>query len=238
MKTIGVLGGLSWHSTAIYYQYLNQFTANKLGGLHSANINMTSVNFEPIAELMQQNSWQQITRNLTKSVRVLQESGANSIVLANNTLHQVVPELESKVTIPFLHIVDALGEKLTALGITKIGLLGTAATMQSGFYKKRLLEKYQIDVVTPQAKQCQWLDKVIFSELCFGEITKQAQQGSLILIEELKSKGAQAVALACTELPLLLKNSTFQNIPVFDTSLLHCQYAVNWSLEGKDNIHE
>jgi aspartate racemase len=146
--------------------------------------------------------------------------------------------LESVLTIPFIHIADALGKKLSESGITKIGLLGTDSTMQSEFYKKRLSEKYQIDVITPDSKQCRWLDNIIFSELCFGVVNKKTQQGSLGLIEELTRKGAQAIALACTELPLLLRQTTYKNIPLFDTSLLHCQYAVNWSLNIKESKHE
>jgi len=238
MKTIGVIGGLSWHSTAIYYQHLNQLTANELGGLHSASINMISVNFEPIATLMQKRSWDQIGKKLLEPTKKLQDSGADTIILANNTLHQIIPVLESILTIPFIHIVDALGEKLSNLGITKVGLLGTAFTMQSGLYTKRLSEQYNIEVIIPEPKQCLWLENVIFTELCFGVVNKESEQGSINLIEELMSRGAQAVALACTELPLLLKQDTYKNIPIFDTSLLHCQFAVDWSLNIPENKNE
>jgi len=239
MKTIGVIGGLSWHSTAIYYQHINQFTAKELGSLHCANINMISLDFEPIAELMKQKSWQKLSQVLLEPSEKLQDMGAEGIVLANNTLHQLMPELERTLTIPFLHIADALGNKLRTSGIDKIGLLGTASTMQSGFYKKRLLDKYQIEVTIPDARKCLWLDNIIFSELCFGIINKNAQQGVGQLIEELASQGVQAIALACTELPLLFNQDSLQHtiqnteisIPLFDTSLLHCQYAVNWSLD-------
>jgi len=239
MKTIGVIGGLSWHSTAFYYQHINQFTAKKLGGLHCANINMISLDFEPIAELMKQKSWHKLSQVLLEPSKRLQDMGTEGIVLANNTLHQLMLELERTLTIPFLHIADALGNKLSTLGVKKIGLLGTASTMQSGFYKKRLLDKYQIEVIIPDSKKCLWLDNIIFSELCFGTINKRAQQGVGQLIEDLACQGAQAIALACTELPLLFNQDSLQHtipntetsIPLFDTSLLHCQYAVNWSLD-------
>lgn len=233
MKTLGVIGGLSWHSTAIYYQHLNQFTANSLGGLHSANLNMVSLNFAPIAQLMKKQAWGELSDILLAPAKQLQESGVNGLILANNTLHQLIPELERSLTIPCLHIADALGDKLTALGISTVGLLGTASTMQSGFYKKYLVQKYQIDVVTPSIKEGEWLDNIIFTELCYGVIKNKNQQYGLQLIENLKQKGAEAIALACTELPLLFNQGMAHNIPLLDTSILHCQFAVNWSLENQ-----
>lgn len=230
MKTIGLLGGLSWHSTAIYYQHLNQLTNDVLGGLHSASINMVSLNFAPIAELMQQKAWSEISVGIVKAAQGLQLSGADGIILANNTLHQIMPEMQNSLDIPCIHIADALGERLNTLGISTIGLLGTASTMRSGFYNRHLAEKYKVDVIMPDLDECIWLDKVIFSELCFGVMKEETKQHVLMLIKSFKERGAQAVALACTELPLLIKEDTAYSMPLLDTSFIHCNYAVNWSL--------
>lgn len=230
MKTIGVIGGLSWHSTAQYYQHLNQLTADRLGGLHSAKVNLISLDFALVAELMQKQDWTQLSALLKAPTKSLAMSGADCIILANNTLHQLVPAIESTVTIPFLHIADSLGEQLNALNISTVGLLGTNSTMESGFYATRLAEKYHIEVVTPQPQQRVILDRYIFSELCQGHISDAATEFCHQMVNELAQQGAQAIALACTELPLVFDRLDDCSLPLLDTSQLHCQYAIDWAL--------
>ena len=230
MKTIGVIGGLSWHSTAIYYKYINEMIAKSLGGLHSANVNLNSLDFAPVANLMQAGEQEKLQEVLLEASRKLELMGVDGLVLANNTLHQLVPELEKRLNTPFIHIADALGKNLNASGISKIGLLGTAATMQSDFYSQRLSQQYQVETIIPNQTQSEWLNQTIFAELCHGIFSSQAKHKCLQIIEELRQQGAQGIALACTELPLLLNDTVSPEIPLIDTSLVHCQQAVDWLL--------
>ena len=236
MKCIGLIGGLSWHSTALYYQHINQMTAKQLGGVNSACINMESLNFSPIVTLMQSQSWQALTPLIIEPAKKMALAGADGIIIANNTLHQIFPAIEKALSIPCLSIVDALGLELSTLGISKIGLLGTASTMNLSFYKQKLLQQYGIEVIIPSADKCQQLDRIIFSELCHGKVTIAGTALALSTLDELTVKGVDAIALACTELPLLYTNEMSQGIPLLDTSQLHCQYAVDWSLSKQRKL--
>lgn len=233
MKTIGLIGGLSWHSSAIYYKHLNQLANSKLGDLSSARIHMVNLDFQQISKLMLENNWNEINKIMQPYVIQLQNVGCSAILIANNTLHQLIPFLESNITIPILHIADALGEKLHSLGIERIGLLGTRSTMQSTFYKDRLNQKYSVQTLIPSDRESNWLNSFIFNELCRGKVTSCDEYKGEQLIENLVNNGAQAIALACTELPLLFQQASYRNVQFLDTGFLHCNYAIEWSLNIK-----
>ena len=230
MKCIGLIGGLSWHSTALYYQHINEMTARELGGVHCARMHLASLNFSPIAELMKSQSWQELAPLIIEAAKQVELAGADGIIIANNTLHQILPDVEKALSIPCISIVDALGIELSTLGISQIGLLGTASTMNLSFYKQRLLQRYGIKVEIPSAEKCEQLNDVIFSELCFGKVTNNAKTLALSILDELSSKGIGSIALACTELPLLYNHDMSQDVTFFDTNQLHCQHAVTWAL--------
>lgn len=209
---------------------MNRFTTDVRGGLHAANLNIISQDFSPVAQAMKQGNWAWLEEQLLISSTQLQSMGSQGILLANNTLHQLVPAIEESLSIPFLHIVDALGDHLKSAGITKVGILGTSSTMTSSFYSERLMKRFQIESLIPSSDSCQWLDRLIFNELCHGEFREEAKQNVLRLIDKLVNDGAGAIALACTELPLLLSQEHINGIPLINTSRMHCEYAVNWSL--------
>ena len=231
MKTIGVIGGLSWQSTTHYYQQMNLAANAKLGGLHSAKINLVSLDFSEIAKLMNTGDWRSITTKLIDAAQQIEASKADFILIANNTLHKVAADLEKSVNIPLLHIADVIGAQLVKDDIRCVGLLGTLATMELGFYKERLREEFNINVITPNAVDRKVVQDVIFDELCLGEFKESSKQLLLTLIDELQNNGAEAIILGCTELPLLIHRDDTV-MPLYDSGQLHCQAAVKLAVNN------
>ncbi|MBT3276991.1 MAG: aspartate/glutamate racemase family protein [Candidatus Thioglobus sp.] len=225
MKTIGMIGGMSWESTASYYKFINEGIKNKLGGLHSAKICMYSVDFDEIEKLQHQDNWNETANILSRAAQSVESGGADFLLICTNTMHKVAPEIEKNISIPILHIADATAETLAKDGIKKVGLLGTRFTMEQDFYKSRLIDKFNIDVVIPSDKDMDTIHKIIYSELCVGTISNDSRDIYLEIINSLYESGAEAVILGCTEIALLVQQK-HTSIPLYDTTLIHASYAV------------
>ncbi|WP_287124402.1 aspartate/glutamate racemase family protein [Chromohalobacter sp.] len=231
MRTIGLLGGMSWESTESYYRALNEGVKQALGGFHSAKIAMVSVDFAEIETLQRDGRWDAAGEALAAAARQIEHAGADFLLIATNTMHKVAPQVEAAIDIPLLHIADATAESLVADGITRVGLLGTRFTMEQDFYKQRLSERYGIDVVVPDDTQRECVHRVIFEELCLGRIESASREAFLAVIDALHARGAQAVILGCTEIAMLIK-ATDTQVPLYDTTALHAQAAVKRALSG------
>ena len=231
MKTIGLIGGMSWESTSLYYSALNQGVRETLGGLHSAKICLYSVDFHEIEQLQHLGKWQDTADVLVKAAKSLEAGGADLFLICSNTMHKVAAEVQAAVKIPLLHIADATANELLTDGITKVGLLGTAFTMQQEFYKGRLVEEFGIEVITPSADQQQRVHEVIYQELCLGQIDKESKRYYLNVIEDLFDQGAQAIILGCTEITLLVQQAD-TSIPLYDTTAIHAQSAVEAAFDN------
>jgi len=229
MKTIGMLGGMSWESTASYYKALNEGVKNSLGGLHSAKICMVSVDFAEIETLQHQGDWQQTANILTEAAKSVEAGGADFLLICTNTMHKVSDEIASNITIPILHIADATAEQLKHDGITRVGLLGTQFTMEQNFYKERLTDKHNIEVLIPEPNERKRVHEVIYSQLCQGIINDDSRADYVRIIERLFEQGAQAIILGCTEIALLVKPQHTQ-VPLYDTTKIHAEAAVKLAL--------
>ncbi|WP_277810508.1 aspartate/glutamate racemase family protein [Chromohalobacter canadensis] len=229
MRTIGLLGGMSWESTESYYRALNEGVKQALGGFHSAKIAMVSVDFAEIETLQRDGRWDAAGEALAAAARQIEHAGADFLLIATNTMHKVAPQVEAAIDIPLLHIADATAESLVADGITRVGLLGTRFTMEQDFYKQRLSERYGIDVIVPDDTQRERVHRVIFEELCLGRIESASRDAFLAVIDALHARGAQAVILGCTEIAMLIK-ATDTQVPLYDTTALHAQAAVKRAL--------
>ena len=225
MKTIGLLGGMSWESTIGYYRVINEGIKKNLGGLHSAKIVMYSVDFDTIAELQRAGDWEGTTAILSEAAQNIQAAGADFILICTNTMHKVAPEIESAIQIPLLHIADATAEIIVNQGIKTVGLLGTAFTMEQEFYKGRLINNYGLQVLVPDEGDRQIVHNVIFQELCLGKIEPDSKAEYLRIIDILAARGAEAVILGCTEIGILI-NQTDTNTRLLDTALIHAEKAV------------
>jgi aspartate racemase len=230
MKTIGLLGGMSWESTETYYRLINEGIKQRLGGLHSAKICLYSVDFEEIEQLQHAGDWPATARILSEAAKRIEAGGADFLVICTNTMHKVVPDIEAAISIPILHIADAAANAIKARGFETVGLLGTNFTMEQDFYKGRLLEKHGINVVIPEPEDRQFIHKVIYEELCLGEIKMASRDGYVRIIEKLSQQGAQAVMLACTEIPLLVQQE-HTTMPLLDTTAIHAAQAVEYALQ-------
>ncbi|MFV2058557.1 MAG: aspartate/glutamate racemase family protein [Thiohalomonadales bacterium] len=229
MKTIGLLGGMSWESTIGYYRAINEGVKSALGGLHSAEIVMYSVNFEPIEKLQHQGNWEATAAILSEAAKNIQSAGADFLVICTNTMHKVAPQIENEIEIPLLHIADATAETLVRKKIERVGLLGTAFTMEQDFYKGRLIDRYGLDVIVPSNDDRQVIHKTIYEELCLGEIKENSRSEYLRIIDLLASQGAEAVILGCTEIGMLVtQNNT--NVELLDTTEIHAKKAVEYAL--------
>ncbi len=228
MKTIGLLGGMSWQSTLDYYRLINQQINAELGGLHSAKICMMSVDFADLEKNMSQGNWDDCAAILITAAKTVEQAGADCLLICTNTLHKVAPQIEEAITIPLLHIADGAGKKLTENNISTIGLLGTRFTMEEDFYSQRLGEKFGLDVVTPFPEDRAIVDSVIFNELCKGEVKENSKQEYLRIMEDLKDRGAEAVLLGCTEIAMLVGNRD-TDIALFDTTSIHTSMAVDFA---------
>ena len=220
MKTIGLIGGMSWESTQEYYKFLNEGVKDKLGGLNSAKILLYSFNFKEIEELQHRGDWETLTHEMVEAAKNLQKGGAEVIAICTNTMHKMAPEIEEALHIPLLHIADAAGADIKRMGFKKVALLGTKFTMTEDFYRGRLMEKFGIEVVVPQGKDKNIVHNIIYDELCRGIIREESRKAYIEIIEEMKGRGAEGVILGCTEIPLLIKNGDV-SIPVFDTTRIH-----------------
>jgi aspartate racemase len=225
MKTIGLLGGMSWESTAGYYKAINEGVKNKLGGLHSAQIAMFSVDFEPIEKLQQQGDWEGAALILSEAAKKIEAAGADFLLICTNTMHKVAPQIEKAIKIPILHIADATAEVLIKNGIKTVGLLGTAFTMEQAFYKGRLQEKYGLEVIVPNAIDRKIVHTIIYNELCVGKIELNSKIEYLRIIGALSQNGADAVILGCTEISMLVKQSDTA-VTLYDTTQIHANKAV------------
>lgn len=229
MKTIGLLGGLSWESTKEYYHIINETVKQQLGGLNSAKIVLYSVNFAEIESLQRQGRWQDITSILVHAAKSIEAGGADFLMLCTNTMHRVADEIQANIRIPFLHIADAAATAVKSRGLTSIGLLGTRITMEEDFYKMRLVSRYGLQVLIPSEKDREIVNRIIYEELVLGKIEAVSRQEYLRIITELASRGAQGVILGCTEIGLLI-NQQDTPLPLFDTTMVHAQAAVAFAL--------
>ena len=229
MKTIGLIGGMSWESTQSYYQLLNQGIKNKLGGLHSAKIVLVSLDFAEIAVLQQQQDWPQMAEILIKAAKQVEAAGADYLLICTNTMHKLAEQVQAAVAIPLLHIADAVGENLIQHNFKKVALLGTQFTMEQDFYKQRLADKFAIEVLIPDAQGRETVHRVIYDELCKGIISPQSKAEYLTIIDNLTQQGAEAIILGCTEIALLVQQAD-TSIPLLDSTALHCAMALENSL--------
>ncbi|NIR44330.1 MAG: aspartate/glutamate racemase family protein [Gemmatimonadetes bacterium] len=229
MKTIGMLGGMSWESTVEYYRIINHEVRRRLGGQRSAKIVLYSVDFEEIEALQNEDRWDVAAEILVDAAHRIESGGAEFLVMCSNTMHKVAPTIESAIGIPLVHIADATAGQVRAAGIRRVGLLGTRFTMQEEFYRGRLAERHGLDVVTPLADDQALVDRVIFAELCQGEIRDSSRREYVRIIAELGVHGAEAVILGCTEIGLLVRPED-SPLPAFDTTRVHAERAVDLAL--------
>ena len=228
MKTIGLLGGMSWESTLGYYRIINEGVKRVLGGLHSARIAMYSVDFEPIEKLQHAGDWESTARILSEAAQNIESAGADFLLICTNTMHKVAPEIEKSIQIPLLHIADATAETLVQEGIKAVGLLGTAFTMEQDFYKGRLSDKYGLEVLVPNEEDRRIIHEVIYNELCLGKIQTDSKAEYLRIIKSLANQGAEAVILGCTEISMLV-NQADTNVRLLDTTTIHAEKAVEYA---------
>ncbi|PHS48499.1 MAG: aspartate/glutamate racemase [Marinobacter sp.] len=228
MKTIGLLGGMSWESTQTYYRLINEGVKNRLGGLHSAKMVLFSVDFAEIEALQHKGDWPATADILAGAALSVQKAGADFLVIGTNTMHKVAPEIEQAIGIPLLHIADATAQVLKKDGVTRVGLLGTRFTMEQAFYRERL-EAAGIDVLTPDESQRDEVHRVIYEELCQGEIKPDSRHTYLDIVSSLSGRGAQAVILGCTEIGLLISQADTE-VPLYDTTEIHAARAVELAL--------
>ena len=229
MKTIGLLGGMSWESTALYYRLINEATKRALGGLHSAPIVLQSVDFEPIEKLQHAGDWPAMAALLADRARSVEAGGADFLLICTNTMHKVAGEIAAAIDIPLLHIADATAAAIKASGRGTIGLLGTRFTMEEDFYKGRL-EEHGIEVVVPPAEDRATVHRVIYEELCLGEVKDASRAAFLDVIAALCDEGAEAVVEGCTEIGMLVGPED-TDVPLFDTTVIHAEAAVARALE-------
>jgi aspartate racemase len=229
MKTIGLIGGMSWESSSEYYRIINETVRERLGGLHSAECIMYSADFEEIENLQHQGKWEELTKLMLNFAQKLEGAGADFIVICTNTMHKMAEEVENNTNIPLLHIADATAEKIIEKGLGKLGLLGTNFTMEEDFFKKRLEEKYNIEVTIPSQNDRRIIDSVIYNELCLGIIKQSSKEKYKEVINRLISDGADGVILGCTEIPLLVSQGDVE-MPLFDTTTIHAKSAVEFAL--------
>jgi aspartate racemase len=225
MKTIGLIGGMSWESSLEYYRILNEKVKKELGGLHSAKTIMYSVDFEEIKNLQHEGEWAKLTEIMIGAAKSLEKAGAEMIVICTNTMHKMAPEVEKNISLPLIHIADTTAQSIKNLKLKKVGLLGTKFTMEQEFYKNRLVEKHNIDVVVPNDEDRDLVHKIIYNELCLGNIKGSSKQEYIRIINNLIKDGAEGVILGCTEIPLLIKQEDVA-IPIFDTTTIHAEIAV------------
>ncbi|PYZ98912.1 aspartate/glutamate racemase [Alteribacter lacisalsi] len=230
MKTIGMIGGMSWESTQIYYRMLNELTRRKLGGLHSASCIIHSVDFAPVETMQREGKWREAGELLAAIAQNLEKAGAEAVVVTSNTMHKLAPQIEGSVNIPLLHIGDAVAENVKKREIGRIALLGTRYTMEESFMTERL-ENHNLEVITPDSGDRELLNHIIFEELCVGKVRDVSRRRVLAVIEKLYDEGVHGIVLGCTELHMLVRQEEL-NLPLFDSTQLHVESIAEHMLEG------
>lgn len=230
MKTIGLIGGLSWESSAVYYRIINELVRERLGGTHSARSIMYSVDFAEFEQLQHHGEWDKLTELMIDAGMRLKNGGADFLVICTNTMHKTAEAVENQVGIPLLHIADAAANEVKKMGLRKVALLGTRFTMEQDFYKARLQEKHGIEVVIPERDEREIIHSVIYEELVLGKVLDSSRETFVKIIGRMKTIGAEGVVLGCTEIPLLICQED-SSIPIFDTTRLHARAAVEFSLK-------
>jgi aspartate racemase len=229
MRTLGLIGGMTWHSTVDYYRLINQGVQDRKGGHSSASMVMVSVDFAPVQALQDRGDWTELGRLMVEAARTLEKAEAEAIVICANTMHQLAPDIEAAVRLPILHIADAAAAAVQAKGLSSVGLLGTRFTMEMDFYRARLEKAHGLRVLVPDAPEREVVHLIIYDELGRGIVREESRRAYVKIIEGLVSRGAQGVILGCTEIPLLIKDED-SPVPVFDTTALHAQAAVDFAL--------
>ena len=229
LKTIGLIGGMSWESTVTYYKIINETVKERLGGLHSAKCILYSVDFQEIEECQANGNWEKSGEILGEAAYNLEKAGADFIVICTNTMHKVVNQIKEKISIPILHIAEMTAEKILEKGLKNIALLGTKYTMEQDFYKSKLIEK-GINVIIPDKNDIEIINEVIYDELCLGTINSDSKKKFLEIVDKLRNKGAEGIILGCTEIGLLIKNAD-TDVPLFDTAIIHAEQAAIYSIK-------
>lgn len=229
LKTIGLIGGMSWESTVTYYKIINETVKEKLGGLHSAKCILYSIDFQEIEECQANGNWEKSGEILGEAANNLEKAGADFIVICTNTMHKVINQIKEKISIPILHIAEMTAEKILEKGLKNIALLGTKYTMEQDFYKSKLIEK-GINVIIPDKNDIKIINKVIYDELCLGTINSNSKKKFLEIVDKLRSKGAEGIILGCTEIGLFIKNED-TDVPLFDTAVIHAEEAAIYSIK-------
>lgn len=225
MKTIGLLGGMSWESTELYYRLINEGIKAQLGGLHSARIAMVSVDFQEIEEMQHNGDWAGAGQALAQAAKQVEAAGADFLLICTNTMHKVAPQVQEAISIPILHLADATAKRIKAAGMKTIGLLGTNFTMEEDFYKGRLVEKYELNVLVPPKSDREIVHRVIYDELCMGLVQVESRDEFLRIIEDLRARGAEGIIEGCTEIVMLVQQQHTDS-PLFDTTSIHTEEAV------------
>ncbi|MCJ7485736.1 MAG: aspartate/glutamate racemase family protein [Candidatus Aminicenantes bacterium] len=229
MRTLGLIGGMTWHSTADYYRLINAGVQEKLGGSHSADLVMISVDFGPVEDMQERGDWEAMGRLMAGAARTLEGAGAEGLVICANTMHRLANDITAAVRIPLIHIADATALEILKKGLKTVGLLGTRYTMEMDFYRRRLEQKHGITVLVPEEPGRTTIHDVIYKELAHGLVREESRSAYAAIIQELERRGAQGVILGCTEIPLLIKAADCL-VPVFDTTALHAAAAVDFAL--------
>ena len=229
LKTIGLIGGMSWESTVTYYKIINETVKEKLGGLHSAKCILYSVDFQEIEECQANGNWEKSGEILGEAAYNFEKAGADFIVICTNTMHKVVNQIKEKISIPILHIAEMTAEKILEKGLKNIALLGTKYTMEQDFYKSKLIEK-GINVIIPDKNDIEIINEVIYDELCLGTINSDSKKKFLEIVDKLRNKGVEGIILGCTEIGLLIKNED-TDVPLFDTAIIHAEQAAIYSIK-------
>ncbi|MGD0749879.1 MAG: aspartate/glutamate racemase family protein [Anaerolineales bacterium] len=232
MKTIGMIGGMSWESSLEYYRIINEAVKELLGDLHSAKSLMYSVDFAEIEVLQREGRWQDATRAMIQAARAVEAGGADFLIICTNTMHKMADEVQKSISIPLLHIADATAEAIQAQGLLRVGLLGTQFTMEQDFYRGRLVEKYALDVLIPDRADREIVHRVIYNELVLGKIVPDSKAEYLRIISALAKAGAEGIILGCTEIGLLVSQAD-STLPLFDTTRIHALAAVRYALQDK-----
>ena len=232
MKTVGLLGGMSWESTQIYYQLLNEGIKQRLGGLHSAKVVLYSVDFAEIERLQHQGAWEETAAILSSAAQSVERGGADFLLICTNTMHKVADQVADSITIPLLHLADATAEHIKRQGLSRVGLLGTRFTMEQAFYVGRL-QQHGLEVLVPDEPGRERVHRIIYDELCLGEINEVSRRAYREIIDSLVEQGAEGIILGCTEIGMLVKQSD-SAVPLFDTTAIHVQAAIEAALSDMD----
>lgn len=230
MKTIGLIGGMSWESSLEYYRIINETTKQKLGGFHSSKSILYSVDFEEIERLQHQGRWDELTQIMVRAAQSLERAGADLMLICTNTMHKMADDVQASIGIPLLHIADATGKQIQHQNLHTVGLLGTKFTMEQEFYRGRLAEKFGLKVLIPPDDEREIVHSVIYQELCLGDVKESSRDEYIRIINNLVHRGAEGIVLGCTEIPLLIKQQDV-SVPIFDTTTIHARRAVEMALE-------